>query len=200
MLDLEIDVYVLSAASGDGSSLAVISLFVAGGALLVAVVQVGLAWRQERRSTARNDVEWTPRRRSSGRFDFENTGMDDARLVIVEAWTASELVKSTAKRVRHGESVEIVLGEREENGPEHVSLPDPIGPPPLAEPPTLKGFAPAHLQEEANSSWHISKQISDQQEQMRARLRAQAESQQVSYRIVWRAAKGSWCSDGGTTG
>lgn len=126
--------------------------------------------------------------------------MDDARLVTVEAWTSTELVKSTTKRVRHGQSLEIVLPERDEHGPEHFSLPDPIGPPPLAEPPTSPGSVPARWREEESASWRVSKQISDQQEQMRSRLRAQAESQQVSYRIVWRGAKGSWCSDGGTTG
>lgn len=174
-------------------ALTVTSLVVASCALVVAVAQLVLAGRQERRTTKRSDVEWSPVKKSAGEFEFVNTGLDEARRVTVEAWTEDEWVRTTEVRlVAPGEVVRILLPKREAAGPTVPSVMKPQFPRVPDESPVISPVLGDKARDRLESEWRQAKQMQDLSDAMHKRFEEEALSRQVTYRIIWAGPAGSW--------
>lgn len=180
---------------------ALLGVLVGAATLVVTVPVLVLTRRQERRSTERSIIEWYASEAEPGVIQVRNAGLDTAHEVTLEVWDRHDLAMGSSETMQRDGVLAVRLPHRMAHGPDPVNVPTPISPRVPDEPP--KGpdlpdhFMPAGLRqtfEASHAKWEMLKKMQDGQDETVARLKQEAEQGQVTIRVTWRSALGTWAS------
>ena len=182
--------------------LAVGGVLVGAATLAVTIPVLVLTRRQEKRAAERSDVERYATEVRNGLVRVTNQGLDAAHAVTAEAWDRHDVAEDTAKVLERGDFLELVLTHRQWHGPDETNVPkSPMPRVPDTPPSATSTLNPKwsssfeQMLSEQDERWKVMKDLQDGRDATDAAMRRQAEAAQISLRVTWRTALGTWNSE-----
>ncbi|MCW1805276.1 hypothetical protein [Brachybacterium squillarum] len=182
--------------------LAIAGVLVGAATLGVTIPVLVLTRRQEKREAERSVVEWYASEVRDGLIRVTNQGLDPAHEVTVEAWDSHDVADETAEVLDRGDFIELVLTHRQWHGPDETDVPKSVMPRVPDSPPSATATlnpkwssSVERMLSEQDDRWKLMKDLQDGRDASEAAMRRQAEAAQISLRVSWRTALGTWNSE-----